>query len=137
MAWALKKPLFEAHMTFILGPRQVGKTSLAQSYLRAKGLALENYFNYDDLRVRERIRTIPYFFEDLQRPGKRIPLVFDEIHKMRNWKNYFKGAYDSFKNKFQWIVTGSGRLDLFQRGGEALVESVSNSHHSRRRSGSY
>jgi predicted AAA+ superfamily ATPase len=32
-----------------------------------------------------------------------------------------KGAFDTYKEKFRFAITGSGRLDLFQRGGESLA----------------
>lgn len=32
-----------------------------------------------------------------------------------------KGAYDEFHEKFQFVISGSGRLDLFQRGGDSLA----------------
>jgi len=51
-----------------------------------------------------------------------IPLViFDEIHKYSNWKNYLKGVYDKFAEEYQFLVTGSGRLDLYQKGGDSLA----------------
>lgn len=119
--WALTDPLFPAHMSFILGPRQVGKTSLARAYLEKKSQENTHYFNWDDLRIQKKIRIDPYFFESLQITRKRTPLVFDEIHKMRKWKQYLKGAYDQFKDHFFFIITGSGRLDFFQRGGDSLA----------------
>ncbi|UCF90508.1 MAG: AAA family ATPase [Desulfobacterales bacterium] len=47
-----------------------------------------------------------------------MPLVvFDEIHKYKDWKNYLKGVYDRFKEEFLFLVSGSGRLDIYQKGG--------------------
>jgi predicted AAA+ superfamily ATPase len=107
-------------MSFLIGPRQCGKTTLVREYL-AQHDAEENYFNWDDARVQRQLRAEPYWFESRQQPGKKIPIAFDEIHKMRGWKNYLKGAYDSFRDAFFFIATGSGRLDLFQRGGDSLA----------------
>ena len=33
------------------------------------------------------------------------------------WENYLKGAYDEFRDHYHFLVTGSGRLDLYQKGG--------------------
>lgn len=38
-------------------------------------------------------------------------VIFDEIHKHDNWKNYLKGVYDKFHGQYQFLVSGSGRLD--------------------------
>jgi len=63
-----------------------------------------------------------YFFERVNRIDESIPLViFDEIHKYRNWKNYLKGVYDRFAEEYKILVTGSGRLDLYQKGEDSLA----------------
>jgi predicted AAA+ superfamily ATPase len=70
-------------LIFISGPRQSGKTTLAN------------------------------FFEKLDRKRDDVPLVIlDEIHK---W------IYDGFHDSYRFLVTGSGRLDLFQRKGNSLA----------------
>ena len=48
-------------------------------------------------------------------------IIFDEIHKCRNWKNYLKGVYDEGKDDYCFLVSGSGRLDTYQRGGDSLA----------------
>ncbi len=45
----------------------------------------------------------------------------DEIHKYKEWKNYLKGVYDGFADEFRFLVTGSGRLDLSRKRGDALA----------------
>lgn len=47
-------------------------------------------------------------------------LIFDEIHKYRQWKGLIKGEYDKLKNRFKFLVTGSARLDLYRKGGDSL-----------------
>ena len=69
-------------MVFVAGPRQVGKTTLAQSLPGAGG----GYLNWDVAEDRERI---------LRRELPPTALwVFDEIHKYRSWRDYLKGLYD-------------------------------------------
>lgn len=107
-------------MVFLSGPRQVGKTTLAKQLLarRPEG----TYFNWDDLRDRKKLAGDPYFFEKEERKSAAQPLlVFDEVHKYGRWKSYLKGVYDGFHERFRILVTGSGRLDLFQRGGDSLL----------------
>jgi predicted AAA+ superfamily ATPase len=121
-AWALKEPLFPEHMSFILGPRQCGKTTLALSYLKSLGQNKEPYyFNWDRTDIRQRFKRNIDWLSSLKSPGHRPALVFDEIHKVRNWKRLLKGIYDQYKGDFQFVVTGSGRLDHFQRGGDSLA----------------
>ncbi|MDN3507946.1 MAG: AAA family ATPase, partial [Simkaniaceae bacterium] len=51
-----------------------------------------------------------------------IPVVvFDEIHKFSDWKNFLKGLYDSYPKKLHIIVTGSARLDVYKKGGDSLM----------------
>jgi predicted AAA+ superfamily ATPase len=58
----------------------------------------------------------------MNRVDDSTPLViFDEIHKYKNWKNYLKGLYDEFADEYKFLVTGSGRLDVFRKGGDSLA----------------
>ncbi|MEW6042197.1 MAG: AAA family ATPase, partial [Elusimicrobiota bacterium] len=54
-------------------------------------------------------------------PGKKKWVCFDEIHKMPKWKDILKDFFDSFEQRYQFIVTGSARLDLFRRSGDSLA----------------
>ena len=110
----------EKSMVFLAGPRQAGKTTLAR--LISKRFSSSLYFNWDIPGDRTRLLENPVFFEKLPRKGNEKPLViFDEIHKYRQWKNYLKGVYDQFHGLFNFLVTGSGRLDLYQKGGDSLA----------------
>ncbi len=107
-------------MVFIVGPRQAGKTTLAQIIMRSFTNHL--YFNWDIPSHRTKLFANPTFFEDITRKDSSIPLVvFDEIHKFRDWKNYLKGVYDQFHSRYQFLISGSGRLDIYQRGGDSLA----------------
>lgn len=107
-------------MIFMAGPRQTGKTTLARQI--AGGFANQLYFNYDIMEDRQRMLATPYFYEGLNRRDASQPLVvMDEIHKYHNWKNYLKGVYDRDGAHYQFLVSGSGRLDLRQKGGDSLA----------------
>ncbi len=95
-------------MVWISGPRQVGKTTLVKQLS-------ESYFNWDTAEVKKAYLHDPYFFR-----GNVQWVIFDEIHKFRNWKKILKGYYDSPSRKENFIVTGSGKMDLFQKGGDSL-----------------
>ena len=110
----------EKSMVFMAGPRQAGKTTLAKQVLDSFSNHL--YFNWDIPQDRVRLTENPFFFESIERKNSSNPLVvFDEIHKHRDWKNYLKGVYDRFYETFQFLVSGSGRLDIYQKGGDSLA----------------
>ena len=46
--------------------------------------------------------------------------LLDEIHKFKGWKRFIKGQYDTLKDKFRFLVTGSARLDIYRKGGDSL-----------------
>ena len=110
----------EKQMVFLSGPRQVGKTTLAKEI--AKKFINNIYFNWDLIDNKRLLIKNPTFFQDINRIDGSAPLViFDEIHKYKNWKNYLKGIYDQFEKDYKFLVSGSGRLDLYQKGGDSLV----------------
>lgn len=96
-------------MIFLVVPRQAGKTTLAQ--IISDSFTNNLYFNWDIAEHRANFMQNPTFFEAIERQDSSTPLiVLDEIHKYRDWKNYLKGVYDQFHDKYQFLVSGSGRL---------------------------
>lgn len=107
-------------MAFVSGPRQVGKTTLAMQYAKEWGTHL--YFNWDSVLDQKKLAHNPYFFTETNREAQRpLLVILDEIHKYSRWKNYLKGAFDKYHEDFRFIVTGSGRLDFFKKGGDSLL----------------
>ena len=43
-------------------------------------------------------------------------IIFDELHKLKNWKSWLKGSYDTEKTPPWIIVTGSAKLDYLSQG---------------------
>jgi len=110
----------EKPMVFIAGPRQAGKTTLAKHI--SQQFTNHVYFNWDIPDDRIKLIENPAFFEHVQRRDTSAPLVIlDEIHKYNDWKNYLKGVYDRFHSQFCFLVTGSGRLDIYRKGGDSLA----------------
>jgi len=99
-------------MVFLGGPRQVGKTTLSREILGAH-FKKPAYFNWDNRADRKMIMAATW-------PADAQLLIFDEIHKYRQWKQLIKGEFDKHKDTFKFIVTGSARLDLYRRGGDSL-----------------
>ena len=98
-------------MVFVVGPRQVGKTTLAQQMLRNSGPGV--YLSWDNREDRREIRAARW-------PGRPALVVLDELHKWRGWKGWLKGEYDKHRERIQFLVTGSARLDVYRRGGDSL-----------------
>ena len=99
-------------MVFVIGPRQVGKTWLAKEIMNE--YSDPEYLNYDNILHRKIIHDQSWL-------SSRDLLVFDEIHKMKGWKNYLKGVYDTKPSHQHLLVTGSARMDTFQQAGDSLA----------------
>ena len=99
-------------MVFLTGPRQVGKTYLAQEI--AKGFQKSVYLNYDYFEDRDIIKNAGWLLDTQL-------LILDELHKMEGWKNYLKGVYDTKPRNQKIIVTGSARYDMLRRSGDSMA----------------
>lgn len=99
-------------MVFLSGPRQVGKTWLAKDL--TAGHEPFVYLNFDDPDHQSIIKKREWL------PETKL-LVFDELHKMKGWKNYLKGLYDTKPKSLQILVTGSARLETFRYSGDSLA----------------
>lgn len=97
-------------MVFLSGPRQVGKTTLAKTFLDRQD---DRYFNWDNRDDRKRILSARW-------PSAPATIVFDELHKYRNWKGWIKGEYDAHGERIRFLITGSARLDIYRKGGDSL-----------------
>jgi uncharacterized protein len=102
----------EKKMVLLAGPRQVGKTFLAKQIAQFYKHPL--YLNFDHSEDREMIKNQSWLTStDL--------IIFDELHKMPEWKNYLKGIYDTKSKDLHILVTGSARLDIFDKVGDSLA----------------
>jgi predicted AAA+ superfamily ATPase len=110
-------------MMFLMGPRQVGKTTTARQ--SAVVFAHHSYLNWDNQRDRETILRGPDAVAEhagLDRLHEEPPLlVLDEIHRHGRWKTFLKGLFDSYPSVVRILVTGSARLDVFKAGGDSLM----------------
>ena len=96
----------------LTGARQSGKTTLAKQLLA--DFTPAQYLNWDVPADRSVIADHAWS------PKARL-LVFDEIHKMAEWKTFLKGAWDGRSRGQAMLVTGSARMDTFRQGGESLA----------------
>lgn len=91
------------------GPRQVGKTTLSKQLVPSF-----IYLNYDSASDRQMIQNEEW--------PRNVPLViFDELHKLKNWKSKIKGIYDTQGLLPGLLITGSARLETVRKGGDSLA----------------
>lgn len=100
---------FGKKIILISGPRQSGKTTLAQSIESD-----QEYLNFDIPEDRQAI------IERSWRKDAAL-LILDELHKMPRWKLFLKGIYDQRGKQPPIIVTGSAKLDIAKRAGDSLA----------------
>lgn len=93
----------------ISGPRQVGKTTLSQQLTPDY-----QYLNYDRAEHRELVMEAAW-------DRRRKLIIFDELHKMQQWKRWLKGIYDTERQGPSLVVTGSARLDTYRKVGDSLA----------------
>lgn len=99
-------------MVLLAGPRQAGKTTLAKAIAQEFKSAI--YLTYDRLEDRKIIKDESWL------PSVEL-VILDEIHKMPKWKNYLKGVYDTKPPHQKLLVTGSARLEVFNKVGDSLA----------------
>lgn len=119
--WTLDEHLqHHRQMFFLTGPRQVGKTTLCRSLVESPA-----YLNWDNQDHRTIILGGPERVSEATgltslRASKPV-VIFDEIHKYPRWKTFLKGFFDTYSDRVKIVVTGSSRLDIFNRGGDSLM----------------
>ena len=99
----------ERKVILLTGPRQSGKTTLSRMLSGD-----HQYLNHDLAEHRLLIA------------GKRWDrekslIIFDELHKMNDWKSWLKGIYDVEGIPPRLLVTGSAKLDAFRKTGDSLA----------------
>jgi predicted AAA+ superfamily ATPase len=99
----------ENKIVLITGPRQVGKTTLAKSLFSDY-----DYFNYDSATHRIALKEQSW---DRNKPV----VIFDELHKMSQWKRWLKGIYDTEGVRPRLLVTGSAKLNTYRKVGDSLA----------------
>jgi hypothetical protein len=110
-------------MLFLVGPRQVGKTTTSLEV--SEPYKHHFYFNWDIQSDRIKIVEGPNAIAEMMQLDtlrKNIPVVvFDELHKYGKWKTFLKGFFDKYSKRVHIIVTGSARLDIYKAGGDSLM----------------
>ncbi|MCC2666379.1 MAG: hypothetical protein K0R24_1068 [Gammaproteobacteria bacterium] len=93
----------------LTGARQCGKTTLAKNLKQSF-----DYFNYDAGEDRVALQKKAW-------DRKKSLLILDELHKMKQWKRWLKGIYDTEGLEPHLLVTGSAKLNIYQKVGDSLA----------------
>lgn len=121
----LKLHLSKKEISFIIGPRQAGKTTLMlllKAYLEEKKDARVVFLNLDIERDKQFFVSQDTFVKKIQLEiGKQKGYVFvDEIQRKEDAGIFLKGIYD-MNLPYKFIVSGSGSVELKEKIHESLV----------------
>lgn len=110
-------------MLFLVGPRQVGKTTTSKE--TSALVPHHYYFNWDNQKHRlliiEGQDAVAEQMHLNKLQEKPSIIIFDEIHKFPQWRDFLKGFFDVYGSFTKIIVTGSARLDVLNFGGDSLM----------------
>jgi len=96
-------------IVLLTGPRQTGKTTLSKMLIS----------NYDYLNFDNPEHRLSLLERSWDRSKKIV--IFDELHKLKNWKSWLKGIYDTECFPPSILVTGSAKLDTYKKVGDSLA----------------
>lgn len=102
----------------LIGPRQVGKTTLALSIGEPRNAV---YLDLEDMGDREKVTDPRAFLEHYE---DRL-VILDEIHRMPELFPQLRGLIDRGRRRGRrtgrFLILGSASLDVVQRAGESLA----------------
>lgn len=115
---SLKRDFFKGKIIILVGPRQVGKTTLINHIL-------ENYssiitFSGDDRKDRNTLAKNSFAFLD-NLIGEKKVIFIDEAQKIEEIGNTLKLLVDNYGEEKQIIATGSSSLNLLSNTSEPLT----------------
>jgi predicted AAA+ superfamily ATPase len=111
---------------FILGARQVGKTTLLKRTIEKVGNDRAVYF---DLEKAEHLRglsgsvddVVRYITQSIKNPHERAYIFIDEVQYIHDFSKTVKYLVDHYSDKFKLIMTGSSSLLIKQTFKESMV----------------
>ena len=107
----------------LIGPRQVGKTTLAHQISKEYHKAL--YLDLENQNDRNRLSNPVLFFESME---DRL-IILDEIHRVPGLFPTLRGVIDKGrrrkKGKGRFLILGSAGVDLLKQSGESLAGRIS------------
>ena len=119
LEYFLEKAVRQFPVTLVIGPRQVGKTTVLQ-HLSEQGKKKRTYVTLDDPTLAALAREEPTLFLQRFRP----PLLIDEIQYAPQLLPYIKIAVDQERKNNMFWLTGSQQFQLMQGVTESLAGRV-------------
>lgn len=127
----LNKLKHKNKITALIGPRQVGKTTVLMHTIEKliqSNTPPQNIFyisfdrsNWQKITEQDLINLIQELTETrLAEIKKTFYLYLDEIHKLQNWENKLKYLLEAYQN-LKIIISGSSSLNIEIGAGEGLV----------------
>lgn len=144
----LEKSISSGLITMVIGPRQVGKTTLMQQVQakvelqeqeknkEAGGIVLaRNVFTYilDDLQLRSALKKDIRFIqkdielslgETLEKTEQRVFIFIDEVQKMPSLFDWIKQVFDANSEHVKFVLSGSSAISITSVASETLAGRV-------------
>lgn len=118
----VRQALSQQAAVALMGPRQVGKTTLALRVGEALGAL---YLDLEDIQDRDKLSHAAVFLSAYE---DRL-VILDEIHRVPDLFLTLRGLIDQGRRKGKrygrFLLLGSASLDLMQQSGESLAGRVS------------
>ncbi len=121
--------LEEKEISVILGPRQVGKTTildqLERYLIEDKGVNPASIFRFNldlirDLSLFRKQDEVIAFIKSRRREGEVVYFFIDEVQRIENAGVFIKGIYD-LNLDVKFVLTGSSSLEIRSKIQEALT----------------
>lgn len=115
-------------IVFLLGTRQVGKTTISRLLAKGSGYPAENilFIDFEDKRYREMFNNagLKTLKQIVQLEGinsdREALLIFDEVQLLDDPANLLKLMHDHFE-RIKIVATGSSSLDIRQKFSDSLA----------------
>ena len=118
----VKEALGRQAVVVLIGPRQVGKTTLAYQFVKKRDAL---YLDLESQRDRSKIATDPALFLGHY---ENCLVVLDEIHRVPEIFQELRGLVDrgrrQGKRYGRFLILGSASMDLMKQSGESLAGRV-------------
>jgi hypothetical protein len=114
----VQKALSRQAAVALLGPRQVGKTTLAQEIGKTRA---SRYLDLESREDRAKLADPSQFFQK----NANSLIILDEIHRVPDLFQVLRGVIDQGRRKGlrtgRFLILGSASIDLLRQSGESLA----------------